>query len=589
MDLKIMNAPFAKYPFAFALSLFLTACDDEPISQRAAWNARPDYYGTLEPFVGNAVYFVVTDRFVNGDESNDHRDQGGQHPTFDIPLPECDGVSANIGYLGGDFAGLAAQAEYIAEMGFGAVWITPVVDNPNQAFSGGDPISCDSVLTDRGKAGYHGYWGMNFFRLDEHLPSKDLDLAGLDHVLEQNDLSLVLDIVGNHSSPGWTMPEKQPGFGQMFLASGELLADHSNLPPARLDPENNPLHAWYNTEPGLAQLADFDTNNPEVVDYLISAYLHWIEQGADAFRIDTIPWAPHRFWKEFTDRIRAEHPGFFMFAEAFDYDPEKIAEHTLPENGGVSVLDFPMRQAMEQVFGDPDSDFALLGEALMLDDAPYANVYELATFYDNHDMARLDATDEGFIDAHNWLFTSRGMPVVYYGSEAGFMRGRAEHAGNRNYFGINGIETAREHPIRRNLIRIAHIRAESIALQRGVQMMLELSGHRAAFYRVYQHNGVSQTALVLLNKGDSAERFEISRGLQAGIWRSAMDDRTLDICDGTALVLDVSPHGAAVFLLDAPVDNAELEAMLKETRSTTKDTQKKRNEMDLSENLFNHK
>ena len=54
--------------------------------------------------------------------------------------------------------------------------------------------------------------------------------------------------------------------------------------------------------------------------------------------------------------------------------------------------------------------------------------YELMTFYDNHDMPRLDASDEGFIDAHHWLFTARGIPVVYYGSEVGFMRGRAEHA-----------------------------------------------------------------------------------------------------------------------------------------------------------------
>ncbi|MDT8449585.1 MAG: alpha-amylase family glycosyl hydrolase [Wenzhouxiangellaceae bacterium] len=565
-----MNADKRRWmlPGAIGLVLILSGCADEtsspgPANQDPMANELPSYYGTLEPFVESAVYFVVTDRFVNGDESNDHRDQGGKHPTFDIPLPECDGVAANIGYLGGDFAGLAAHAGYIAEMGFGAVWITPVVDNPNQAFTGGDEIGCDSILTDRGKTGYHGYWGMNFHRLDEHLPSPAMGFQGLDRALEAHGLELVLDVVGNHSSPGWTMPEKQPGFGQVFSADGELMADHSNLPPAELDPESNPLHAWYNTEPGLAQLADFNTDNPEVVDYLVDACLQWIEQGADAFRIDTIPWAPHRFWKEFADRIRAEHPGFFMFAEAFDYDPAKIAEHTRPENGGVSVLDFPMRRAMQKVFEDPGSDYAQLSDALMLDDAPYANVYELATFYDNHDMARLDADDDGFIDAHNWLFTSRGFPVVYYGSETGFMRGRAEHAGNRNYFGSEGIEAARAHPIRESLIRIARARADSIALQRGVQVMLELSGRRAAFYRVYQHEGMHQIALVLLNKGDRPERFEISRGLQPGAWRSALDDAVVEIEDGQPLLREVPPHGAAVLILDAPVKNPELVAMLR--------------------------
>src|SRR5690606_33507293 len=84
------------------------------------------YYGTLEPFASHAVYFVVTDRFVNGDPSNDHRDQGGAHPSFDIPIECPDGVDANIGYLGGDFRGIVDNAAYIRAMGFRAVWVTPI-------------------------------------------------------------------------------------------------------------------------------------------------------------------------------------------------------------------------------------------------------------------------------------------------------------------------------------------------------------------------------------------------------------------------------------------------------------------------------
>ena len=70
------------------------------------------------------------------------------------------------------------------------------------------------------------------------------------------------------------------------------------------------------------------------------------------------------------------------------------------------------------------------------------------TFYDNHDMARMNADEEGFIDAHNWLFTARGIPVVYYGSEMAFMAGTKEHEGNRNYFGTENIARARQHRIR---------------------------------------------------------------------------------------------------------------------------------------------
>lgn len=138
-----------------------------------------DYYGTLEPFAADAVYFVVTDRFVNGDTGNDHRDQGGAHRSFDVPTPCDGGVGDNIGYLGGDFKGIVDHADYIRGLGFGAVWITPIVDNPDEAFTGGKPITCKSTLSDHGKTGYHGYWGVNFYRLDEHLPSPGLDFAGV--------------------------------------------------------------------------------------------------------------------------------------------------------------------------------------------------------------------------------------------------------------------------------------------------------------------------------------------------------------------------------------------------------------------------
>ncbi|HEY0503759.1 MAG TPA: alpha-amylase family glycosyl hydrolase [Lysobacter sp.] len=518
-----------------------------------------DYYGTLEPFAKESVYFVVTDRFVNGDPSNDQRDQGGDDPalrTFDRPTPGSDGD--NIGYLGGDFKGVADHLDYIRDMGFSAVWITPIVDNPDEAFTGGKPARKGGFLTDGGKTGYHGYWGVNFFELDEHLPSPGLDFKGLADAVHGKDMNLVLDIVGNHGSPSYTMPKAQPKFGQVFDRDGTLVADHQNLPPEKLDPANNPLHRFYNTRPGLAELSDFKENEPAVMDYLAGAYAQWIAQGADALRIDTIGWLPHPFWHEFVARMRKQKPGMFMFGEAFDYDATKIAEHTWAKNANVSVLDFPLKQGMEKAFGRERAGFEVLAKPLFLDGGPYANPYELATFYDNHDMARLDATDEGFIDAHHWLFTARGIPVVYYGSEIGFMRGRPEHDGNRNYFGVERIAQAAKHPIRRDLARIAHVRAASPALQRGLQLNVELKGDRAAFYRVYQHDGVAQTALVLLNKGDAPTTFEVARWLQPGTWRAAIAGGETKVRAGGALHATVPAHGVEVFLLDAPVAQPQL-------------------------------
>jgi len=533
---------------------------------------RPDYVGTTEPFASDAVYFVVTDRFVNGDPSNDHRDQGGAHRTFDIPVPCPDKVDGNIGYLGGDFKGVLDNAGYIRDLGFGAVWITPIVDNPDEAFTGSKEISCTSTLTDRGKTGYHGYWGINFYKVDEHLPSAGLDFAAFTKGLHDARLKVVLDIVGNHGSPAWTMPKRQPQFGQIFDKDGKLVADHQNLPPQELDPAHNPLHAFYNNigpvdadkgsifDGNLAELGDFNEHNPAVMDYLVGSYLQWTAQGVDALGTDTIGWLPHAGWHAFVKRMRAEHPGMFMFGEAFDYDAAKIAEHTWKANANVSVLDFPLRGALESVFGTAGKGFETLAEPLHLIGGPYANPYELMSFYDNHDMPRMDARDSGFIDANNWLFTARGIPVLYYGSETGFMRGRAEHAGNRAYFGQQRVDEAPRSPIFAPLQRVAKLRQATPALQRGLQVNERLQGDEAVFFRVLQQGGVAQTALVLLNKGDAAASIEVKRFVQAGNWRDALDGGTLKVSG--SLTAEVPAHGIKVYVLDAPVQQKDLQAEL---------------------------
>ncbi len=548
-----------------AALLLLGACAATP--PPLSTEAPADYYGTLEPFAAENVYFVLTDRFVNGDPGNDQREQGGAHPTFDRPTPGTpDGVVDNIGYLGGDFKGIADNAAYIADMGFTALWLTPIVDNPDEAFSGGDPAIYGASMSDGGKTGYHGYWGVNFYVLDEHLPSPDLDFAGLTAALKASGLKTVLDVVANHGSPSFSMPVDQPKFGELYDKDGTLVADHQNLPPEQLTPEQTPLHRFYRAERDLVQLSNLDDRRPEVLEYFVGAYTQWLDQGADALRIDTIGHMPHAFWKAFNARIRAHRPGIFLFGERFAFEPEKIAEHTWPENGGMSVLDFPLKGAMTEVFEKPGSDFATIEKALFLEDGPYANPYELTTFYDNHDMARMNASDTGFIDAHNLLFTVRGIPVVYYGSEIGFMRGTAEHKGNRNYFGAERIAGAASHPIHQHLKRIAQVRKATPALQRGIQVNLEFAGDRAAFLRVLQHGDTQQTALVLLNKGDTETTFALGELLpsQTLDWRSAFDGHEVRAATTGQTRAVVPAHGVEVYVHDGAISDPALLARIEQ-------------------------
>jgi len=544
-----------------ASSLFMLACDSqEKHIENSVTTSRDrpvqEFYGTSHPFAQEALYFIMTDRFVDGDPTNNQLQQGGDWPTFDLPLLGENGETANVGYLGGDLKGVLNNGQYISDMGFTAVWLTPILDNPDQAFSGGEPIQFGGAFKDGGKTGYHGYWANNFYQIDEHYPSKNLGYKEYTQQMrEQFGLKSVFDIVANHGSPSFGMPADQPKFAELYDIEGNLVADHQNLKPEDLD-VNNPLHDMFRHTPDIMQLSNLDDRNTKLQDYLIGSYLYWIEQGADAFRIDTIKHVPHEFWKLMSDKIRAKHPDFFMFGESFDYNANFLAQHTLAKNGAISVLDFVGKQAIVSTFENPESDYADLEDHLHLTHGPYANPYELTTFYDNHDMPRMNASDEGFIDANNWLFTSRGIPVIYQGSEMGFMRGKAEHQGNRNYFGQSNIELAKSHKIYQELSKIANVRKQVAALQSGLQVNLELSGDKAAFYRVLVKDGVSQTALVLLNKGDQNTEFLIEKYMQPGSWVSQMSDDTVSITESNLqLHSRVAAHGVQVWLRQGPISN----------------------------------
>ena len=273
----------------------LLAASSAAAQHAASFAPAPTLVGTTEPMAAHAVYFVMTDRFVNGDPSNDHREQGlPDHGTWGGAIPGAPAGKADyVGYLGGDFRGLLDNAGYLRDMGFGAVWLTPIVEQPDEAFSGGTPAAWGKMFTDGGKSGYHGYWGTNFYQIDEHLPSDGLDFRALTAGLRARGLKTVLDVVANHGSPSFTAREQRDQFGKLFNAAGELVADHQNLPPRRLKPATNPLHAFFHTEPDIAQLSNFDESNPAVVDYLVGSSLQWLEQGADALRLGCSTWVSH--------------------------------------------------------------------------------------------------------------------------------------------------------------------------------------------------------------------------------------------------------------------------------------------------------
>ncbi|WP_158970541.1 alpha-amylase family glycosyl hydrolase [Paraglaciecola sp. L3A3] len=537
----------------------LSAC--QSTAQNTITKSTAEYYGTQDKFAKESVYFLMTDRFVDGDSTNNYPEQGGQTPTFNRQLVNPNGQhNANVGYLGGDFKGIVDNIDYITDMGFSALWITPIVDNPDLPFNGGQQIEFAGQFKDGGKTGYHGYWGVNFFVEDEHLFSPGLHYKQLNQALKSKGVMPVMDIVLNHGSPSYTMDLDLPKFGEIYDQDGVLVADHQNIHPTELDP-NNPLHSFFYNKPDLAELSDMNADNPAVLNYFVDAYLYWIEQGAEAFRIDTIRHMPHHLWKQFSDRIRAKHPDFFMFGESFEYEATKVAQHTLPKNGAISVLDFPGQRAITSVFENKDASYADVQSYLHLTHGPYHNPYELMTFYDNHDMARMNTDDKGFINANNWLFTARGIPVVYYGSEIGFMAGLKEHEGNRNYYGQERVDTAPQHLIYQNLKRINLVRQQTPALQRGLQVNLDFTQDTASFLRVLEDKQATQTALVLLNKSATAKTIKVDKYLSNGQWQSQLNNNTYQVKTGL-IEVTVPANGVEVLLFEQKNNNLDLYAEL---------------------------
>jgi glycosidase len=232
----------------------------------------------------------------------------------------------------------------------------------------------------------------------------------------------VLDIVANHGSPGWTMPVDQPGFGQVYDADGT--ADRRPRQPAAgaARPGQQPAARLLQHQARPGPAVRLRRDNPAVMDHLVGAYLQWIDQGADAFRVDTMRHVPPEFW-----RLRRAHPrqasGLLHVRRGLRLRGGEDRRAHAPRERRHERARLPAQAGDAEVFEARAADFAALAPALFLKDGPYANPYELMTFYDNHDMARMNASDAGFIDAHHWLFTARGIPVIYYGSEIGFMRG----------------------------------------------------------------------------------------------------------------------------------------------------------------------
>ena len=491
------------------------------------------------------VYFVLPDRFENGDPKNDKGGLKGDRLSTGYD-PTAKGF-----YHGGDLKGLTQRLDYIQGLGATAIWFAPIFKNKPVQGPKGDE-----------SAGYHGYWVTDFTQVDPHFGTNAEFKAFVD-AAHARGMKVYMDIIANHTADVIRYREGDAAsyayrgkadypFSRRGGLKGAAInpgfngdADFSPENWARLtDPTfaytpyvpkgeetvkvpawlNDPIHyhnrgdtnwvgesSLYGDFVGLDDLA---TESPRVVQGMIEIYASWIERfGIDGFRIDTARHVNPEFWQAFVpamlETARAKGiPNFHIFGEVAtsDVDPALTARWTrvagLPSN-----LDMAFAAAAQRVVsGKAGTDvFARLLEddALYEGGAPAAT--RLPTFLGNHDFGRFSmfvkqanptASDEELLArvalGHAMLLTLRGVPVIYYGDEQGFVSDGNDQLARENMFpskvavyndnDLIGTDatTAQSnfdpsHPLYRHIAALVDVRQSTPALQSGLTRIRHFS------------------------------------------------------------------------------------------------------------------
>jgi glycosidase len=485
------------------------------------------------------LYFVMTDRFADGDPANN--DEGaGEHRPGD-----------RTRYQGGDFRGLLQRLDYIRGLGATALWITP-------------PVANQWLSPDGAYSGYHGYWAQHFRQVDPHLGTL-ADYRALSDALHRQGLYLVQDIVVNHTGNFFS-------YGTRWRADDPGRAwrgwePHDRTPPVprptqapfdRNDPRDpaQRAEAVYHWTPDVADytdpdqeanfqmsgLDDLNTENAAVRRALRDSYGFWVrEVGVDAFRVDTAFYVPPAFFRDFLRSTDPAAPGiehvaratgregFFTFGEGFGIDKpyrdeqaKKIDRWLRDRDGPLmpGMLNFPLYGAFGDVFarGRPPAELAHRIRQTM---ALHARPHLMPTFVDNHDVDRFlkGGTVPGLRQALLAMLTLPGVPVLYYGTEQGFTEPRASmFAAGWGSGGRDRFDTSA--PLYRDIAAMAALRRGDRVFTRGTPRVLH--AERAApgaiaWAMEHAEAGQRRRALVVLNTADHAALLPaVATGWPAG-------------------------------------------------------------------------
>ena len=350
----------------------------------------------------DVMYLITPDRFANGDPGNDEIEG----------MPDGLNREDRNGRHGGDIRGLLDNLDYIAGMGFTAMWLNPLLENNQPGMS------------------YHGYSTTDYYKIDPRFGSNE-DYRELCLQAKEKGIKIVMDLIFNHCGSGhWWMDDMPSGD---WINSHPEYVQTTHTHTVNQDPyvsaydRKMMVDGWF-----VQTMPDLNQRNPFMANYLIQNSIWWIEYaGLAGIRQDTYPYPDKDMMAKWNKRVLDEYPGFNIVGEEWSLNPGLIAywqKGQINKDGYQgyvpSMMDFPLQDALSRSLRERKGwnapGWKILYDALS-SDFLYPDPYNLVIFLDNHDMPRfymqLGMDQDLYRLGITYLLTTRGIPQIYYGSE----------------------------------------------------------------------------------------------------------------------------------------------------------------------------
>lgn len=458
----------------------------------------------------DAVYLVMPDRFANGDKTNDSVDGMAEKSDREAPY----------GRHGGDLRGVIEHLDYIQGLGMTALWMTPVMTNDMEASS------------------YHGYAITDYYEIDPRFGTLQ-DMQELSAALHKRGMKHIMDMVFNHCGTrhwwmsdlpckDWVNKWYAKDGSETFVRSNYRLSIIRDTHTSKSDLDLA-QKGWFDVT-----MADMNLSNELVKNYFIQNSIWWIETAdLDGIRQDTYPYSDVSAMAEWCARVKAEYPYFNIVGECWISEAAKLAAwqkgygkaHGLEDSGLPTIMDFPLQEAICKAMGEGEgwSEGANRLYDSFANDYVYPDPMSILIFGENHDTGRLLTQlkdDEGSLRlATALLATARGIPQLYYGTEAlmsgngfeGHANIRRDFPGGwegdaQDYF---GAMPEKEKAMYDYTARLFSFRKKSMALRRGSMTHYLPEGNVYVYFR---YDAVTQTrVMTVLNLSHESRSLDLTR------------------------------------------------------------------------------